>query len=314
LLQHIDSQQQEIKGTIAVWNLETGLPVQTIATCVGFGFLAWAGPDHLCLCNKAATQVFDVPRGVHAFSYQGNIGGPRRNFGLARTPDGRIWRFDPETIRRNEAAAGRGEPGDVQLWKATTATGPRTEQEAPFFAEDRTIVDLKRTPLRLDIDAGKTEWSQAHGEKILAELQRRGYTIGPAGFVLRVQPRIIPTTETLTYGPGKSVSVPRVEYVWQLLDAQDESGWLGRNSGHFLEENSKYHKGRQTSGTTVEDLYDFGRQTAEEAIVREILERGVGFVVPNELPAQLLRAGGKYVEFPRELPWTFVEGNPPANN
>lgn len=315
LVQHRELVNEQAKAVVAVWELASGQALQRNVNLAGFGLLAWVGPDHLCVCQRTAAEVWDLRLGAHVWSYQPEIARLDTGFGLGRSPDGRLWLWDRAEWERHRQAAG-APAANPALWKAIKPTGSWIEQKFPFFADDRKLISLKQQPIRLEMDFGRESWSKLHGERVLAALQNRGYTIGRAGFVLRVRPRTIPTTNLLLFhkpgaklgdAPAK-VSIPRVEYVWEMLDAQGQVLWTARSTGQFLQDKSKYFKGSRSTDGRLEALFDFQGKDTEKAIVDEILEQGAGLVVPEKLPDQLLFGGGEYLEVPYSMPWTMNEG------
>lgn len=289
------------KANVAVWDLASGKAVHLPVKCQFFGFLAWIGPDHLCLCDGGASKVFDMQLGWATFTFGAySIIGPRGHvFGLGKSSDGRIWRYDAGAASRPGAPLEGGDE-DARYWKATTATGPRSPSEAPFFANDRTVLSIKQIPIRLDLDLGNKEWAMTHGAKILAQLQKRGYLIGSKGLVLRIQPRIIQTRFQVLTSRGHE-RTSHVDYDWELLDSQGRLVWSGKTSARRLPGNSKYYK---------DGHFDYGWKSAERATAEEFFEVGVGLVVPEEFPAHLFFSAGKYYNLPHALPWTFAEDKP----
>ncbi len=302
LLQKRELDDATAQATIALWDLAADTAGRKTVSLSGFGFLAWAGADHLCLCTRPATQVFDLRLGAHVISYPGGMG-------LGKSPDERIWRLDTDVSSRQQPAASAHGSAGLGLWKATRATGPWSEQQCPFFAEDRSLVSVKRTPIRLELDLGNEPWASAHRQRLADDLQAHGYTLGGSGFVLRVQSRTVPTTDLLRFGKQRQVNIPRVEYAWELVDSQGRTAWTARTYGDFLRDKSKYYRMSKVADTALADLYDFKGKPVEEAIVEEILEQGAGLVLPEQRPEQLLLGGGEYVEVPYSMPWTYADSD-----
>jgi hypothetical protein len=146
-------------------------------------------------------------------------------------------------------------------------------------------------------------------------LQMRGFKIGPAGWRLIVSHKISNSANSLEYGLKSYVSVPKVDYLWQLLDAQGNEVW--RTTGEFLFQYSgsryftksrdayDYAPGeRQLTVFEEMEYYDFGRRDPRAAMEEEILERGPGVGLLERLPKLLLKSGDKYPTCPvsREMP------------
>jgi hypothetical protein len=227
---------------------------------------------------------------------------------LGTTPDGRIWKSDMVADLNDAAnpkAWGRAKDwSGVPIWKPVTLTGTATADEAPHLGQERAYVDLRKTPVRLDIDLGNREWGEKHGKKIVAELQNRGFTIGPHGLVLQVRPGMVTTGMTLQSEDRKrTFKVPGVEYSWKLLDGDGNHLWTGTTLGKFDRRNSK-HFSRWT-GTFV-----FHEKKMKQEVVDDIKESGDGLDPPRNIPARMFRGGGKYVAYPLNTQWKAESSGP----
>lgn len=81
-------------------------------------------------------------------------------------------------------------------------------------------------PIRLELDLGDEKLAKKHGQKILTEIQRQGFTVGPNGFVMQVVPRVVSSGQSFDvqqFGSGGKVSIPGVNYTWRLLGAAGRS-------------------------------------------------------------------------------------------
>jgi hypothetical protein len=291
---------------IAIWNLDSGEAKQAYWGGDSFARVAWLRPDALCVC-ATHSRLLDLQLQTVTLAYHSLSAG---GVGLGTTPDGRIWMRDVMGGLDDDKHLGRlinSFPGGgvLAIWKPVTLTGTPTEDEAVHLADHREIVLLKEKPIRLDIDLGNPEWGEKHGQEIADELQRRGFTLGPDGFVLRVRPRVVGSGNYMEVREGRSrknEEIPKVEYSWQFLDDEGRLIFSTTTEGQFGSLRSKYS---EASGGLYKN-YDFGRKPMKEAVAEEIREKGEGLNMPFGIPPQIRFLGGdKYTEYPLKTNWTF---------
>ncbi|MCO6456220.1 MAG: hypothetical protein J5I93_13045, partial [Pirellulaceae bacterium] len=300
-----------IPVTIAVWNLGTGDALHFNSLGNVFAFIAWIGNEHLCLASRDS-QVIDLRLRLATLLYEN---GSDQYVGakLGKSSDGRIWRFFDRKLLVNEDNlkdwASLESPDDyprrVLIWRAPTLTGERTDEERPFFADDREAINLVDSPFQIALDLGDERRARLKGKRILEELQGRGFAIGPGGCVFSIQPRVTSAGDNVLVG-GKPAAVPQVEYSWKIQDPQGRTVWTASSVGRFSFTQSKY----VTSSGGGMVTYDFGRTPMREAVVQEILAKGDGLEVVPEVPRQLLYSGKDYLTFPARLPWRFSADEP----
>jgi hypothetical protein len=97
----------------------------------------------------------------------------------------------------------------------------------------------------------------------------------------------------------KHVGVPGVTFFWKILDGENRTVWSTTSQGRFAYRESRYFQGDSGAG----ENYDFRRVSMREAIVGEILESGDGLSLPAEMPTEMIRGDGRYVEFPQSWHW-----------
>jgi hypothetical protein len=136
----------------------------------------------------------------------------------------------------------------------------------------------------------------------------RGFKIGPAGWRLVVSHKTSDSGNTLVFGRSET-PIPKVDYLWQLLDTKGTEVWHEKGEAFFALTGSKYHTKtrdaydyapgeQQLAAFETMEYYDFGSREPRAAMEEEILERGPDVGLLERLPKVLLEVGGQYPEFP----------------
>jgi WD40 repeat protein len=276
---------------LVVWDLKTGRAEAAPLRVRAFALLHWGSDEHVGVFDREG--ILCDMRGrcpVLAYKFDAAYRWPKEGLPLRRGPDGRLW------LGLTEGATTRG-------WSAMAVPDPKGK-DGKFLAQDREFFDAMASPLRVEIDAGPAANGEKHAQGIAAQLQKRGYTIGPGGWRLRIVHEVADSGGSLSFGKA-NVPLPKVAYTWQLLDPRGAEAWRGTTHGYFLGIGSKYHS-RPRPGQAAPvpfdvrvEYYEFGGRDVRTAVVEEILEAGGGLTtVPETLPRRLLRAGGEYLQFP----------------
>jgi hypothetical protein len=282
--------------SLLAWDLATGEGQSHGVAISRFATLYWLTPDHLALCSWD-TKIYDLKLETTSlalklpnFSAWPSSGPPFR-----RALHGQLWMASPDN-REHE----NKEPHTWRLHKLIDTKG---EEFSPLFADDRTNIDCRKTPVSVVLDVGDKKLAQKHGEeKILTELQRRGCTIGGGGLVLKISPVVGETSDVIDFGFNISMKIPKITYNWELIDPSGVSLWQATTETRFPGSSSKYYVGGVTTpggpqfGTM--EKYDFKGRDPKSAIVEEMFEIGFGLAPPESLPVSMLKGDGKYVRLP----------------
>jgi WD40 repeat protein len=293
--------KEKTTWTADIWDLSTG-------TCTSLPFgagrlelLHWAAPRQL-LAVSATIELIDLSAGgvvwVGALpKHYAPPGGDVRR--LTATPDGRLWlnqhNFKPSA--------------DLPLprvWRSLIIPNPQAKLDGLVLADDRQYSTA--SPIRVEVNAGDKERSLAVARNVAAELQRRGFTIGAKGWVLRVSHEVADSGRLfITNMKDKGTPIPMVKFKWQLLSPEGTEVWKAETIGYFKNTGSKYFvKSRVGAQAAAEqpgaariDYFDFGSKGMRDAIVDEILEDDGPYVtLPAGVSKRLLKGQNAYHPVP----------------
>jgi hypothetical protein len=163
--------------------------------------------------------------------------------------------------------------------------------------------------VQVEIDCGSRSVSEKFGREAAKALQMRGFKIGPAGWRLIVSHQVSDSGNSLDFGLKQQVAIPKVDFLWQLLDTKGTEVWREKGEGFFPMSSSKYHtktRGaydyapgeQQLMPFETMEYYDFGSRDPREAMEEEIIERSFDVGLLERLPKVLLEVGGQYPKFP----------------
>jgi hypothetical protein len=169
---------------------------------------------------------------------------------------------------------------------------------------DANVLFTRRVPLALEIDLGTPERSREFGRLQLAWLQSRGFKIGTGGWRLRVTYKVSDSDKRLPDG----TIVPTALVRQVLLNPLNQEVWT-IDQAHTFGNSSKYYTGNKASGKNspgeLSEPYDFGGQSAREAIVEEMLDKSAH--QPIELPEALGKFENRFQSFPVHVPVKVLE-------
>ncbi len=265
---------------VGLWDLSTGevrindTPIQVIR-------VAWAGPEHLILC-RPAPAVYDLKLDRLVFWEPGS---------MKRSPDGRLWHA--------HAIGSPPMPG----FSPSSLTANLTDQERPFFAEDRRLYDPLSETVQVELDMGDEGLARKYAPALLEHLQSRGWKIGPSPRVIRVTTHATGSNEEIRFENGQTIEIPQIAYHWQLLDEKGQEISRGVSVGRFNARDTKYatRPDLEIRKRIGDDAFFFGAKDPETAILEEILELGSG-LADSPLPTvPRLIVGGQYLDIPVKL-------------
>ena len=295
------SAQAEERFLADFWDTTTGM-----GTYVPFGgqeivSFSWSTPEHLL--SYSATPETSGPQGSTpefknrielldrsgAIACQYNISNsfPKLSTGLlavASTPDGRIW------------------VGQNGHWRSQELVNPASSAGGK-------LVDATAQPLRIEVDVGNRYAGLAMAEALASEMQKQGFSIGRAGWVLRVGHQVEDSQKTISFGSARdAVPIPQVRFTWQMLDSSGAVVWEDNTIGRFAGTGSKYYKktkvggvvsGAGGAGIVSNDEFDF-QGDMHRAVVTEILDtQSPNLQPPRSLPrGKLLKVAGTYRPLP----------------
>jgi hypothetical protein len=249
-------------------------------------------------CTKDC-ELFDlVARDRVGTCPQSRFPGPASGPTWARSPDGRLWLSEANSIQKGDLIGPR-------VWRARLAPNPAAADGATLAA-GREYVRPHQHPLRIEVDLGTDGRSQAAAQKLAGAAQNAGFTVGPGGWVLRVTGEVADTTEILEGNFASKGVIPEVKFTWKLVDSAGVEAWQATSAGRFARQGSKYFTksqlggfvGGTQGGMERTEYYDFGNRDMRSAIVEEILERPQNLALPTGVPNWLLKANGAYHRLP----------------
>jgi hypothetical protein len=282
-------------GTLVLWDLKTGKAGMMSLRPYKYALVHWGGPEHLALLDGNAT-IYDLRAGIPVLYHTYHESSwPNDGLPHVRSPDGRLWvSFE----------------SGYQTWEWTTTRVPDSDgtEDAPFVNPDRKYFVAGDDPVQVEIDCGSRSVSEKFGLEAARALQMRGFKIGPAGWRLVVSDKTSDSGNTLVFGRSET-PIPKVDYLWQLLDTKGTEVWHEKGEAFFALTGSKYHTKtrdaydyapgeQQLAAFETMEYYDFGSREPRAAMEEEILERGPDVGLLERLPKVLLEVGGQYPEFP----------------
>ena len=116
------------------------------------------------------------------------------------------------------------------------------------------------------------------------QLSDQGYTIGTGGNTIVITAAVDdtgpPLNEGITIRNMTERKMPRVHYSIVTLDKAGRVIARRKSFGLFLARRSRYYKGNRKTDILIIDNWEFPKNP-REAIIEEILERGVGIMQPR---------------------------------
>ena len=286
-----------------VWDLTSGKRESIPFGAGKFGFIHWTGPEHI-LTAADGLELIDRRAGavVELFYYPARGGPADGTQILAGTPDGRVWASIPAPDLK---------PGESErrVWRTQTLPDANDVLDFTVLAADREYLRPTLGPIRVEVDLGTEDRSRRAAERIATSLAKRGFTVGPRGWVLRISHEVVEgkmTLYTSTYEDGRKT--PDVKFTWRLYAPDGGMVWEGTTTGSFRGGGSRYHAKTKRGGSGLApntpldpvtpfervEYYDFGGKDMRDAIASEILDVASDNPTepPGGLPTALIRAGG----------------------
>lgn len=282
-------QKDEMRpATLAVWDLETGQAVIESMNFLNLRCLSWLSSEHVCVCSQEEATVFDLKLKALTLTY---IFNPSE--ALVRAGGHLWWTRTSSPPEENK---------DYRFWESLS-TPARRSLNPGFFRPDRKIVELRKTPIALEIKVEDYSLPSNYGSHIVQKLEQLGFKMGANGLTLRITARIGPSGDHLDKeitGPGKEVPLPMVYFKWEVLDQRQRAFFDWQTEGRFLYKQSQFYK----KSDEFSDKYVFNTSSPRREIVQEIIDNGIGLTdLPDSFPKFAIESDEGFTVAPQRLTW-----------
>ncbi|UUO04744.1 hypothetical protein M4951_15260 [Blastopirellula sp. J2-11] len=228
-----------------------------------FGFV---GPDLLAVGGHDSTHIYDLKLQLELAT------GPGK---MHLAPNGALWKVATKSTFE-------------RVWRRIPFPDPQLVDHQVLLNPDRRVGGGTIPQYQLEVDLGKSIYTNQHGPQIASRLNAAGFKIGPSEWTIRVTAQAGLTGDSLKaireiHNPvAAKYNIPQITYHWTILNAEGEEIYATKSQGHFLAGKSRYYKGapldpRRNARDLPEGMYQFSGDPTRD-MAEEILRTGDGLV------------------------------------
>lgn len=213
-----------------------------------------------------------------------------------------VMRFDGR-MRQDFAGRYWFQTRDSREYKLASISGKRTEHEIGILEKPESIVDFRKVPVQLVIDAADEQLAYRNGERILRSLQTVGWNIGPGKHFIHLSVESKISEYEIEMSNREKFRVPRLVYTWKLMD--DQGRLFDERLSHFSydEKNSVYYNAKAGKFPL-----NFGRREPVAAITEELLEKSMSALYcPFDSPQIYVQTDKETSRLPLEVGHSLSE-------
>ncbi len=216
-----------------------------------------------------------------------------------------VMRFDGR-MRQDFAGRYWFPSRDSREYKLASISGKRTEHEIGILEKPESIVDFRKVPVQLVIDAADEQLAYRIGERILRGLQTVGWNIGPGKHFIHLSVESKISDYEIEMSNRKKFRVPRLVYTWRLMD--DQGRLFDERLSHFsYDEKSSVYYNPKGGKFPLE----FGRREPVAAIIEEMLEKSISALYcPFDSPQIYVQTDNETSRLPLEVGHSLSEESP----